>query len=358
MTLLLAFLLFQDPPDANKVNKAIDDGAKYLLRRVEAGTVNSKPRTTGGPSEEDLLKDELLLYALVYAGVDEKNEAFQKTLKLVLESKLESTYRVAIMAMALEVMDATKYQGRIAQCGQFLIDNQCENGQWTYGKEVPLDGWAPGESSGEGTKARKQVVLKRRSKGPAAGDASNSQYAVLGLRACVLADVVVPAENFALAEKSWLSTQNKDGGWDYASSTKTRSEHSYGTMTAGGASSLAICKFHLKKEWKKDAAIAKALDWLGANLSVTTHPKFDWKTPAHGWVHYWLYALERAGILCEREKLGSHDWYAEGAKQLLEAQGKDGAWDGDRDKLTNTCFAILFLRKATKPLKPVATVDK
>ena len=26
MTLLLAFLLFQDPPDANKVNKAIDDG--------------------------------------------------------------------------------------------------------------------------------------------------------------------------------------------------------------------------------------------------------------------------------------------------------------------------------------------
>ncbi len=354
MTTLLLALILQDV-DPARINKAIDDGAKYLIHRVEAGTVNSKPKTTGGPSEEDLLKDELLLYALIYAGVDEKNEQYQKTLKLVLESKLESTYRVSIQAMALEVLDATKYQGRIAQCGQFLIDNQCENGTWTYGKEVPVDAWTPNESGGDGTKGRKQIVLKKRSKGPATGDASNAQYAILGLKACMVADVVIPLEVFAAAEKSWLTTQQKDGGWHYGSATKTRTEHSYGTMTAGGASSLAICKYYLKKEYKKDPAIAKACEWLAANLSVTTHPKFDWKTPGHGWFHYWLFALERAGILCEREKLGTHDWYQEGAKQLVEAQGRDGAWDGDRDKLTNTCFAILFLRKAVKPLKPVAT---
>jgi hypothetical protein len=345
--------------EPSKVDTAVEEGAKYLARRLKAGTVNSKPpkQGPGGPGEEDLLKDEIVLYTLVYAGVDEKDEEFAKLLKSVLESKLESVYRVAIQALALEAIDAARYQQRIAQCGQFLVDNQCENGQWSYGKEVAVDPWAPQEAGGAGTKSRKHIVIKRRSRGPATGDNSNAQVALLGLRACMEADVVVPAETFAAAEKWWLTTQNKDGGWDYRQG-RTRVEHSYGAMTAGGASSLAICKHYLKKEWKRDPAISRALAWLGANFSVTSHPKFDWKIPSHGWVHYWLYALERAGMLCEAEKLGTRDWYAEGAGKLLEAQGKDGAWDGDRDKITNTCFAILFLRRATKPLPKVATTDK
>ena len=68
--------------------------------------------------------------------------------------------------------------------------------------------------------------------------------------------------------------------------------------------------------------------------------------------YYYLYGLERAGMLYGTEKFGNHNWYNEGANFLLSKQGADGKW-GNRK---NTCFAILFLRKATRAL--VESVDK
>ena len=76
-------------------------------------------------------------------------------------------------------------------------------------------------------------------------------------------------------------------------------------------------------------------------------------------VYYYLYALERAGILCGTEAMGTHRWYPEGAKFLVEKQSPDGQWehDGDWNKpVWNTCFAILFLKRATRPL--VASTDR
>ena len=78
---------------------------------------------------------------------------------------------------------------------------------------------------------------------------------------------------------------------------------------------------------------------------------------------YYLYALERAGILYGTEHFGGRAWYAEGAKFLLETQKPDGSWResdyaGVAPETWDTCFAILFLRRATKPLIDVATVEK
>ena len=59
-----------------------------------------------------------------------------------------------------------------------------------------------------------------------------------------------------------------------------------------------------------------------------------------------MYALERVGMLYGTEIMMTHEWYPEGAKQLIDDQ-KGGSWgDGTRD----TCFAILFLKRATRPL--------
>ena len=47
-----------------------------------------------------------------------------------------------------------------------------------------------------------------------------------------------------------------------------------------------------------------------------------------------------------------HDWYREGAEYLIRAQLRSGAWrGGGRGGLTNTCFALLFLRRATTPVR-------
>ena len=54
------------------------------------------------------------------------------------ETPLEWTYDVSLQAMILEEIDRVKYQARIAQCAQFLVDNQCPNGQWSYGEPDPF----------------------------------------------------------------------------------------------------------------------------------------------------------------------------------------------------------------------------
>jgi len=78
--------------------------------------------------------------------------------------------------------------------------------------------------------------------------------------------------------------------------------------------------------------------------------------------YYYLYGLERAGILYGTETFGSHEWYPEGAEFLLANQRADGAWISKDNAYANavwdTCFAILFLRRATRPLQDVATGGK
>ena len=140
------------PPkvDPAKVDAAIKKGVEYLKSQLgKYGTLN-KRRT-----------DELVLWTFTHAGVVETDPDFEKLFKTVTEGPLEWTYNVSLQAMILEELDRVKYQGRIAQCAQFLVDNQCKNGQWTYGepdlyaKDTPTGGSAPKAVASGGGKAPK-----------------------------------------------------------------------------------------------------------------------------------------------------------------------------------------------------------
>ena len=95
--------------------------------------------------------------------------------------------------------------------------------------------------------------------------------------------------------------------------------------------------------------------WLAKNFIPTDNPGRP------KWFHYYfLYGVERAGMLYDTTFMGAHDWYLEGANHLLDHQNADGSW-GTADHLDNTtwgtCFAILFLKQATRRLD-VASTDK
>jgi hypothetical protein len=122
----------------------------------------------------------------------------------------------------------------------------------------------------------------------------------------------------------------------------------------------------LGEPWTKDPTIEAARTWLALHFSPSENPQ-----AARGWegykpssaFYYYLYALERSGILYGSETFGTRSWYAEGAKVLLERQRSDGSWDladpkDDSGRVANTCFAILFLRRATEPLTAVASEDR
>jgi hypothetical protein len=362
--------------DQAAIDKAIRRGIEYL-------------KTAGSPGHEHSgakHSDELILLTFIHAEVPESDPKFKALLERVLTDEPAQTYKVALQAMCLEELQRVKYQGRIAQCAQFLVDNQCQNGQWTYGdpttypKDLPSVDVKQEVASGNQPKKPgvldfsktgprpkpkvvRQISIKKQKDGPASGDNSNTQYAALGLRACYDAGIMIEESVIQRAVKWLLESQHppEDGaaanavasggdarprGWNYKL-PEGEDAKAYGSMTAGAVGCLTIYDYMLKRDWKRNPAVNSGLAWLAKHYSVTDNPG-----RGGSWYRYYLYGLERAGILYDTQKIGTHDWYAEGAKALLAQQDPNGAWDKEWD----TCFAILFLKKATRPL--VATEAK
>ncbi|HXX92860.1 MAG TPA: hypothetical protein VEN81_04455 [Planctomycetota bacterium] len=365
---LIALLLFapsgataaqQRPPgpparlDEAKVEAALKRGVAWL---------QDTPLTRGRGNQAR----ELVLLALLHSGVRPSDPTFFGMLRDMLDEDLVSTYRVSLQAMVLEELDRVKYQKRIFQCAQFLVDNQSANGMWSYGQPTTYPEFTVGMAKdlatgpmtvqpgqvvmfgeadpGEKPAVRHKVPVKRQKTQPSGGDNSNSQYALLGLRACHDSGIILPREVLEKAQKWWKESQcdpkgstGSGRGWSYTG----HAGGSYGSMTAGAVGALTICDYILGIDWKKDDTLSSGLTWLGDNFSVTENPG-----RGHGHLYYYLYGLERAGMLYGTETFGKHAWYPEGAQYLLDTQAADGQWNGPID----TCFAILFLRRATRSL--------
>ncbi len=376
-------LAAQDPdkpsPTAGGVNEvrvtqAIDKGIAFLKTAPSPDFAGSYGNS-----------DELILWTFIHAGVPPTEPRFRELFTAAAAAPMKRTYKVALLAMCLEEMDRAKYQDKIAQCAQFLVDTQCTNGQWGYGnkvesvKDVPVPApevskdvpTAPaGKPPVFGAKAKpaaKKLTIKKTADGPEAGDNSNSQYAALGLRACHDAGIVIPEATISAAVKAWKASlfneadrsKAKDAkksvassggsvaeGWNYKTA-EADERAPYHAMTAGGVGAMVIYLHLQKKNWKSDPAVEAGMKWL------TDKFKIEASNP------YYMYALERAGILYGTETFGSRPWYREGAYAILGVQKADGSWGEDLadpnglmwyGRTWDTCFSILFLRRATRPL--------
>ena len=76
------------------------------------------------------------------------------------------------------------------------------------------------------------------------GDISNTQFAILGLKACFDARIEIPRKTWKAALGYIRKYQNKDGGWGYAYAGQ-RDNQSYASMTCAGVCSIAICRYGL-----------------------------------------------------------------------------------------------------------------
>jgi hypothetical protein len=73
---------------------------------------------------------------------------------------------------------------------------------------------------------------------------------------------------------------------------------------------------------------------------------------------YYLYGIERVGDLTGRKEFNGKDWYLRGATLLLDRQEADGKWNDSSGfppgDVLGTCFALLFLKRATIPVVTVS----
>src|SRR5437762_6489456 len=110
MKLLLGLSVLFFSQDPAKVPPAVSQ------KEIDTAILKGCEYLKTAPSYGGWLKtncDELILLTLIHAGVSEKG--YEKLLTACLERPLEYTYKVALLAMCLEELDATKYQGKIAQ---------------------------------------------------------------------------------------------------------------------------------------------------------------------------------------------------------------------------------------------------
>lgn len=178
-------------------------------------------------------------------------------------------------------------------------------------------------------------------------DLSNTQYAILGLRAAARCGCDVTGEGLwsAIAE-DLIRQQAYRGGWGYQDGHKASA-----SMTVAGITCLQVSLEMLQEKGVRGlgrirSGVSGGYEWLAAHWSVSKNldPRAKGQNNSR-WHYYYLYGLERIGAFTGRRLVGTHDWYREGARFIVDKQGGNGGWGwGDDD----TCFALLFLRRGSR----------
>ncbi len=296
-------------PTAAQIKRAIRRGREYLLEtQDENGTWE-----THFSEKYPMGVAALGALALMKSGVEPDDPAIHKALEIVVTSEIKSVYGTALALMALDAARRDCRSSFAEEAVRFLVESQDGTGFWGYPEGRP--------------------------------DHSNTQYALLGLRAAVSRGVKVPDQVWFKTGRSLLRTQLKNGGWNYVPSGKRASEAATGSMTAAGIASLLLASSHSSKVDKKsvEAAVERGFQWLGDHFTTRLNPG-----SAEGLGHYYyLYGLERVGQFARRTRIGRHGWYSEGAAHLCRYQRFKGDWQGS---MVDTCFALLFLTQSSRPL--------
>lgn len=344
------------PPE---VERAIQRGVKYLsdskiITEAEAGLVVYACMSAGETPDSPIVKSQVDI-------ILKKCTSFYKPI-------LHHNYEAGVDVMGLVAADREKHKAQIQQIGEFLIREQKSYGVWDY---------ATGESN---------------------GDTSISQYGILGLWAAARAGVQVPTKVWDDAAQWHMRTQLKDGAFGYHPlGGDAAAKHS---MTVAGVGSMSVIKLMLSKlpdpeptasssdadsKTKKNDKAFGVLERVtpkeptetpavaAAPLDTNYRPKssradldrsigggIGWLTRFYtidrptGWTLYYLYGLERVGSLTNRDKINDRDWYKEGCAYLIKNQQSDGSFADLGGATPSTCFAILFMTRATEKLVPVA----
>ncbi len=294
-----------------RVNRAIARAVEYLKQQQlpQGGFPGFEGQHPGGITA-------LAAYALCKSGVRRNDEALARAVRALEGNEFKSTYSAAVHLLLCEALpDRDAHRAAAQKCLDFLVENQ-QQGIWSY----------PGAHL----------------------CGSNTQFALLGLRAARRMGLSVPEATLVAAVEGLWQLQDRSGGFVYQPGGRP-----YAGMTAAGLSDLAVLEEFGAgsrqvrtglRQREKERASAEA--WLGARFDATRnlYGNGAW-TPS--WHYAYMWAIERWCGLTGREEIAGHDWYAEGAAWLVDTQAPDGSWTSADRPLENTCLVLLFLRRAT-----------
>ena len=352
-----------------RVDKAVDKGVDWLMEKQRA---DGSWHTDSQKTEHRMGVSALATLACLVGGVKADDPRIRQAFKHLMTFEFTKTYDTGVYLMALHAKYSVGYDESVEvdRYGERRIKDPCSTQMTPEDRKRMQDGVA--------------FLIEHQRDGhwryPEEGvDLSNTQYALLGLWAASRCGMRIP-EKVWKDSLMWLLTYQERTGrpvelqvnevrGDYRIAWTERAKARgfrympenpvTGAMTTAGMACLVICQDELWKSRRFTAderkasrrSIRDAMAWIQDNFDVTKNPGEH----GGGWHYYYLYGLERAGVLARQRFMGAHDWYYIGANHLLDSQRSGGSWSRE-DTLLDTCFAILFLKRSSQRTRnPVIT---
>ena len=244
---------------SRQVRGAMGRGIEHLRRsQLPGGSWSGLAAYHGGTTA-------LATLALLTAGLPPTDRTVAAGLRGLRTLNSGKTYVISLQIMALAMGEPERDKRRIRELAKRLAGGQFQHGRYMgmWGYDVNRRGRA---------------------------DNSNTQFALLGLKAAGDAGVKVPQGVWKQSLKHWITNQNRDGGWGYGSGG------AHGSMTCAGVAGLIICGASLEStrarwlrghvidcgKYSHNLPLARGIIWLSRNFSVATHPRKG------GWYHYYM----------------------------------------------------------------------
>ncbi|HJZ92449.1 MAG TPA: hypothetical protein VKE40_16350, partial [Gemmataceae bacterium] len=203
----------------------------------------------------------------------------------------------------------------------------------------------------------------------ATGDHSNTQFATVGLW-CGRRHGVDVTASLAAIDKHYRGIQGADGGWSYT--TAGGFSASSPAMTCAGLMGLALGfgaknlkegadrepRLEDPEALNKDKKVMDGLKYVGDFIAAAGAQRAP---AAPGGIEfpqanelsnnlYFMWSLERVGMVYGLTTIGNVDWYDWGSNILVRTQQRNGSWRSDGfhsgSDDSATAFALLFLCRA------------
>jgi len=277
----------------------------------------------------------LAVLAMLYAGESYQEPRLREAVTYLEHLGLNGTYATGVRSHVWGMLPE-RFHKQLELDARWLVEGFSERaGGWNYGKEP-------------------QTTRR---------DNSVTQYGALGLWEASKRGVNVPSRLWQLLEERFIGMQVADGGWNYDGTGPTT-----GSMTTAGLAVLFITQDFLHadaylsvgdaKPRRAEQAMHLGMEWMNTNFSATENPGRDTD------FYYYLYGVERVGMASGYKTFAGHDWYREGAAELLRRLCR---WDPDAKSMTmhrriagksragevrtvDLCFALMFLSRGRVPV--------
>jgi hypothetical protein len=344
--------------------------------------------------------------ALIESGVKPDDPVVAQLARAAREHVMgaTSTYQLSLLVMFLDRVGLSADEPLIQFATLRLMSGQCADGSWSYRcVGLPLDPVEQKKLFGELTRGARMTTPagpKKKDEPPAAeekakglhpglekaekavkdmvpgsgaaeegltsagpigipaasGDHSNTQFATVALWVGRRHGVDV-SDALARLDKHYRQNQAQTGGWGY----KGAFDGGTPAMTCAGLMGIAM-GFGSKEKGgqidadviSKDESFQGGTKFLGRFLTDAVAqargPRPDGivgSDLAHDM--YFMWSLERVGMVYGLDTIGDVDWYEWGSKELVRNQNRDGSWPFDLHSMSpenSTSFALLFLCRA------------